>query len=179
MGRLAATARRLILLAVVAAGLVACSGAAPADSVSPTAAGVLESSEPFGLTTATLRDPTGDETLTIPVYDAFAGAARQRGLMHRRELPQRAGMVFRFPDDHSGGFWMKDTLIPLSIAFFDADGTVLAVLDMPPCAQLRCPSYDPKVSYRGALEVNEGFFDEVGLEPGWVIDLPAGLPAPS
>lgn len=124
----------------------------------------------------TLRGP-GEESVDVPVYVADDQELRQQGLMHREELAPGAGMVFLFPDDSEGGFWMKNTLIPLSIAFFAADGDVLAVLDMEPCEEDPCPSYDPGVSYRGTLEVNEGFFDEVGLDEEWRIELPADVEA--
>lgn len=168
----------MLAAAVLLLLAVACSqGTNPSASL--TTAPTLEPSEPFGVTSVTLRAPDGNEAIEVPVYDAFEPAARQRGLMERAELAAGAGMVFRFPSEHSGGFWMKNTLLPLSIAYFDADGTVLAVMDMPPCTQDPCPSYDPQIAYSGALEVNRGFFDEIGLSPGWRVDLPQDLPAPS
>lgn len=160
--------------------------ATPADTAATEAAGdapvgPLEPSEPFGLATVTLRSPDGAET-EVPVYVADDPESRQRGLMFREELPAGTGMVFAFPDESSGGFWMANTLIPLSIAFFDADGTVVAVLDMEPCTEEDlndCPSYEPGTSYHGALEVNQGFFDEVGLVEGWTIDVPDDVSADS
>ncbi|MDQ3973859.1 MAG: DUF192 domain-containing protein, partial [Actinomycetota bacterium] len=125
-----------------------------------------------------LRSPEG-RRVQVPVYVAADAATRQRGLMGRESLPADAGMVFLFPRDGRGGFWMKDTLIPLSIAFFDAGGRVLRVLDMEPCTADPCPVYHPGAAYRGALEVNQGFFGSVGLEEGWTVELPAGLPRPS
>ena len=91
---------------------------------------------------------------------------QQRGLMGRESLEDDAGMVFLFFADTTSGFWMKDTLIPLSIAFFDQTGVILKILDMEPCETNMCPSYSPGVSYRGALEVNQGAFDEWGVEVG-------------
>jgi uncharacterized membrane protein (UPF0127 family) len=88
-------------------------------------------------------------------------------------------MIFRFPGPTQGAFWMKDTLIPLSIAYYDAEGTVVAVLDMEPCTADPCPTYPPGTSYTGALEVNQGFFDDVGLEEGWMVAVPDGLPPAS
>jgi uncharacterized membrane protein (UPF0127 family) len=63
-------------------------------------------------------------------------------------------------------FWMKDTLIPLSVAFWDQDGRIRAILDMEPCPAEPCPLYDPGVSWIGAVEVNQGFFEERGVEIG-------------
>lgn len=123
----------------------------------------------------TLRAPKGD-AVRLRVEDAFEPGTRRRGLMYRRHLEPRGGMLFRYPRDRTGGYWMKNTLLPLSIAFFDADGEILAVLDMEPCATQDCPTYDPDVTYRGALEVNQGLFDEIGVTRGWRVELPAGLP---
>ena len=82
--------------------------------------------------------------------------------MGRTTLPADAGMVFVFSEDHRGPFWMKDTLIPLSIAFYAGDGRILKILDMEPCDADPCPLYDPEVAYRGALEVNQGAFAALG-----------------
>ena len=65
-----------------------------------------------------------------------------------------------------GGFWMKNTLIPLSIAFFDRQGVILRILDMEPCRADPCPVYYPGVVYQGALEVNQGWFRRRGLAEG-------------
>lgn len=175
--------RPATLLAVVvllAAGCTAGTGD-PAASGAPTTAAVgpLEPSEPFGLTTVTLRAPAGGEAIEVPAYDAFEPETRRRGLMEREELPAGAGMIFRFPGEHQGGFWMKNTLIPLSIAYFDASGEVVAVLDMEPCTSDPCPSYDPGVAYNGAMEVNRGFFADAGVSPGWSVEVPDGLPPPT
>jgi uncharacterized membrane protein (UPF0127 family) len=86
--------------------------------------------------------------------------------MGRTSLPADAGMVFVYPEDHAGPFWMKGTLIPLSIAFYAADGRILRILDMQPCEADPCPLYDPEVPYRGALEVNEGAFADWGITEG-------------
>lgn len=91
---------------------------------------------------------------------------RQRGLMGRTSLDDEAGMLFVWPEDASSSFHMKDTLIPLSIAFIAADGTVLRILDMEPCAADPCPTYDPRTSYRMALEVNRGAFTRWGVREG-------------
>jgi hypothetical protein len=86
--------------------------------------------------------------------------------MHRESLDDDAGMIFMFFEEQQGGFWMKNTLIPLSIAFFDANGEILRIMDMRPCEADPCPVYDPEVTYMGALEVNQGAFDRWGVEEG-------------
>jgi uncharacterized protein len=93
----------------------------------------------------------------------------QLGLMHRTRLPARAGMVFLFPRPTRGGFWMKNTRIPLSIAFFDGRGRILRILDMRPCVADPCRVYEPGVAYRGALEVNRGAFARLGVRRGDVV----------
>jgi hypothetical protein len=86
--------------------------------------------------------------------------------MGRRELAGDAGMAFVFPEDTTASFWMKDTLIPLSIAFYDDAGRIVRILDMQPCRADPCPLYDPGGAYRGALEVNLGAFRRWGVQMG-------------
>ena len=121
----------------------------------------------FRTGTAIIETDGGAVMVEIEVADSPEQQAL--GLMHRESLPDDAGMVFLFFDDTQGGFWMKDTLIPLSIAFFDQRGEILKILDMEPCEADPCETYAPGVSYRGALEVNQSAFDEWGVEQGDII----------
>jgi uncharacterized protein len=114
---------------------------------------------------------TGEDSVLIDVEVAETEEQRQFGLMHRESLPDDQGMVFIFFRDTKGPFWMKNTLIPLSIAFFDVDGKIVKILDMEPCEADPCPTYDPGVSYRGALEVNQGAFERWAVEVGDFIRL--------
>lgn len=114
--------------------------------------------------TATIS--TGERTVVLRVEVARTDAQRQLGLMHRRTLGRTAGMIFQFPRATSGAFWMKDTLIPLDIAFYGARGRILRIMQMKPCRADPCPLYEPKVSYRGALEVNAGSFRRWGVRRG-------------
>jgi uncharacterized protein len=109
---------------------------------------------------------THDGEVTVHVEVADTQAEREHGLMGRRSLDPEAGMIFVYPGTVTGAFWMKDTLIPLSIAFYDQDGRILRILDMEPCRQDPCPVYDPGVAYRGALEVNRGAFRRWGVAEG-------------
>jgi uncharacterized protein len=108
----------------------------------------------------------GAETVLVRVEVAQSDEQRRFGLMSRTALPEDAGMVFLYFNRHTGSFWMKDTLIPLSIAFFDRRGRIVRILDMKPCRKDPCRLYDPGVSYWGALEVNRGAFASWGVEPG-------------
>ncbi len=83
---------------------------------------------------------------------ALTSANRSLGLMNRRRAPVD-GMLFVFPQDTTGGFWMKDTLVPLTIVFFDADGKRVRRLSMRPCRSDPCPVYNPGRKYRFALEL--------------------------
>ena len=114
--------------------------------------------------TATL---TGSgHTVTVRVELARTRAERARGLMHRRSLPADAGMAFLYREDSRGAFWMKNTLIPLSAAFFDGRGRILRILRLAPCRAEPCRLYDPGVAYRGVLEVNAGAFGRWGIRAG-------------
>lgn len=111
----------------------------------------------------------GDEVrddVRVDVRVADTPERRRRGLMHVPEVPPGSGVLFVFPRDHDGAFWMLDTLVPLDIAFAGADGTIGAVLTMPLCDTDPCPRHDPGVTYRTALEVPAGWFAEVGVEVG-------------
>jgi uncharacterized membrane protein (UPF0127 family) len=83
---------------------------------------------------------------------AKTSGQRARGLMHRVTAPAD-GMLFVFPSDTTGGFWMKNTLVPLKIVFFDRQGTQVRRLTMTPCRSDSCPVYEPRRQYRFALEL--------------------------
>jgi uncharacterized membrane protein (UPF0127 family) len=83
---------------------------------------------------------------------AMTSAERSVGLMHRKRAPAD-GMLFVFPDDTSGGFWMKNTLVPLTIVFFDRNGKRVRKLSMTPCVSDPCSVYEPGRRYRFALEL--------------------------
>jgi uncharacterized membrane protein (UPF0127 family) len=120
---------------------------------------------------ATALIDTDEGSVLIDVEVAETERQRELGLMNRESLPKDAGMVFVFFEPTTGGFWMKNTLIPLSIAFFDVDGKILEILDMEPCTRDPCEVYDPGVTYMGALEVNKGAFDRWNVEEGDFIQL--------
>ena len=115
---------------------------------------------------------TGEGSVIVDVEKAETPEERSRGLMFRESLAPDEGMVFLFFEETASAFWMKNVKIPLSIAFFDADGTILKILDMEPCTEEPCELYDPlyddgaAVTYVGALEVNQGSFEEWGVEQG-------------
>ena len=117
-----------------------------------------------------------DETQRVAVKVADTPERRRHGLMEVEELPDGTGMLFVFREDRTGAFWMKNTLVPLSIAFASSQGEILAILDMEPCESDPCERYDPGVAYRYTLEVPQGWFAEVGIDASWRLERP--LPAP-
>ena len=142
------------------------SGAAPATASTPpatattvtTTAGVDESQEPQVPEQLATWELTGvalnGEQLAVAV--ANTPELRRRGLMFVDDLLDLDGMLFIFDSDTSGGFWMKDTLLPLDIAFFDARGRFVDGFAMEPCQADPCPVYYPSGSYRYALEMEAG-----------------------
>ena len=122
--------------------------------------------------TATVTSPTGTTRVVLQVEIARTGAQREQGLMGRRSLDAKAGMVFLYPQPHRGAFWMKDTLIPLSVAFWNERGRIIQLDDMQPCRQDPCPTYGPDEPFVGALEVNVGFFEEHGVSVGDRVEIP-------
>jgi len=108
-------------------------------------------------------------TLRIGMYRVHAEVAdteqtREKGLMFRRNLAPNAGMLFRFPEAQAYCFWMKNTLIPLSIAFLDEDGSIVNIADMAPQTETSHCAARP---VRFALEMNQGWFSGKGLHPGF------------
>jgi len=94
---------------------------------------------------------------------AATPADRSRGLMHRKELGPSDGMLFVFEQPDTQCFWMRNTLIPLSIAFLAEDGRVVNVADMAPQTDTPHCSGEP---VRYALEMNQGWFARRGIGPG-------------
>jgi len=126
---------------------------------------------PLELRQRVLYVTTKDHTYELTVEVAQTAEELERGLMYRTHLDPDRGMVFLFPRTTDSGFWMKNTKIPLSIAFFDRNGRILRIMQMDPCALPpeeadNCPVYYPRVAYIGALEVNQGWFKEHGVKEG-------------
>jgi uncharacterized protein len=159
------------------AGLVGRDDPAMADPPATTAPAGSEAAR-----TVTYRlEPAGGPARTVRLEVAANPVARARGLMGRTEVPAGTGMVFLYPTDVAQAYWMKNTLVPLSIAFVAADGRVVSVAEMTPCRADRCPSYPPAGPYRYAVELAAGSFAAAGVGPGArvVPEDPAALPEPA
>ena len=120
---------------------------------------------------AVLEIRSGDDTVEVDVEVADTALERSRGLMGREELAADAGMVFLVPEPTESWFTMKDTLIPLSVAFWDREGQIFGFQDMEPCPADPCIQYPPGAPWTGAVEVNQGFFEEHEVEVGDVVRL--------
>ena len=90
-------------------------------------------------------------------------STRARGLMHRKGLAPNAGMLFVFDAPSEQCMWMKNTYIPLSVAFVDAQGTIINIADMQPHSEQTHCSARPALY---ALEMTRGWFAERGIKPG-------------
>ena len=102
---------------------------------------------------------------------AAAPAEREQGLMFREKMAQNEGMVFVFEGPAEVCMWMKNTLLPLSVAFIDGHGKIVNIEDMKPRS---LDSHCAKSLVRYALEMNGGWFKQKNVRPGTVIE---GLPA--
>jgi uncharacterized protein len=121
------------------------------------------------LQTKMIKVISGERTIPLTVQVADTPKKRDKGLMFVENLPDNEGMLFVFSGETYGGFWMKNTLIPLSIAFLHSDGKILKILDMLPCKGDICPTYDPELTYNYALEVNLGWFKKNKIKKGDVV----------
>lgn len=121
--------------------------------------------------TSASSEPTlriGSAKVRVEIADTVE--TRARGLMHRDHLPDDAGMLFIYAQEHRLRFWMKDTRIPLSIAFANGKGTIVGMADMKPFDERSIMSSKPA---KYALEVNKGWFQQNDIEIGDIIE---GLP---
>lgn len=127
--------------------------------VSVSAAPAQAQDQPQNLAATTLK--VGMHNIRAQL--ALTPMQRQIGLMHRREMPTQEGMLFVFDEPSPQCFWMRNTLIPLSIAFLADDGTVVNIADMKPQSDDSHCSTKP---VRFALEMNQGWFAKRGVKPG-------------
>jgi uncharacterized membrane protein (UPF0127 family) len=122
----------------------------------------------FCATAQAQQPPLPGMDLTAGMHRIHAEVAndmgsRMQGLMYRKSMPQNAGMVFVFEEDATHCMWMKNTLIPLSVAFVDQAGTIINIADMQPHSEQSHCAARPA---RYALEMNKGWFAQRGIKAG-------------
>ena len=100
---------------------------------------------------------------------------RQVGLMNRKTMPTQRGMLFVFTEKNTHCMWMRNTFIPLSVAFLDEDGVIINIEDMQPQTE---SNHCAKVPARFALEMNLGWFAQRAIKPGSKLNGIAKAPRP-
>jgi uncharacterized membrane protein (UPF0127 family) len=98
--------------------------------------------------------------------------SRQLGLMHVKHMPEDRGMLFVYPGTRRRSFWMRNTYIPLSLAYVRSDGVIDQLVDMEP---LTTESHPSKTAVKFVLEVNQGWFERHGVQAGDRVEGLAGL----
>ena len=121
-----------------------------------------------------LRISTAEGVATLQVEIADSPEERAQGLSNRTSMQADAGMAFLWDEPVEAQFWMKDTLIPLQIAFWDEDGRILGLFEMEPCETDHCPTYGPREPFVGAVEANTGWFTARGVAVGDSVELDVG-----
>ena len=163
-------------LALMGAALSACSGGAPTTSsavVHATEAPTFgTSADTWPAATVRLEDGDGRDHV-VAVRVATEPEHRRQGLMGVEEVRPGTGMLFLWDgSERDGGFWMKDTLVPLDIAYIRHD-EIVDIQRMEPCAEYgsvsECPSYPPAAAYDTALEVPAGWFGAQGIAVGGMV----------
>jgi uncharacterized membrane protein (UPF0127 family) len=149
----------IILLVVLLAG---CGGATGGQDGQHAAAGKKADTGTSDLSTVTI-DASGGKKVEVRVEIADGPSEQERGLMYRTSLGEDRGMLFVFSSEQPRSFWMKNTKIPLSIAYIDSKGRITDILDMKPLDD-EPPHYTSSEPVQYALEVNQGFFEEKGVK---------------
>lgn len=113
-----------------------------------------------------------DESVSLPVEVADTSELAQCGLMHRTFLPEEQGMLFVI--EGRGGFWNRNTLIPLSVAYISRDGRIVDILPMDATPFAGAPGViqpDPREPYSFVIEANAGWFERHGVSIGDFVDV--------
>jgi uncharacterized membrane protein (UPF0127 family) len=159
----------LIFLALLLAGCGGAGANLDRHSQNGTAEGKTGPGQP-DLRTVVI-DASGKKKVEVRVEVADDFYERARGLMYRTALGEDRGMLFVFQKEQPLSFWMKNTRIPLSIAYIDSKGRITDILDMKPLDD-KPPNYVSSEPVQYALEVNQGFFDKRGVKVGDQAELP-------
>ena len=165
------------VLTVAVLGLLVRGGSSPADPYVSASARVPMSG--FGQIALRVTDANG----TIADWCALLAEnakQRERGLMGQTGLNGYDAMAFVYQQPSTSAFWMKGTVIPLAVAYFDGAGRFVNAQGMEPCPpeMTDCPTYPPAAPYVTAIEVPRGGLGALGIGPGSTVSFPGG-PCPS
>ena len=108
----------------------------------------------------------------IAAEQAITSMQIQTGLMFRKEMPENHGMLFVFNEPHRASFWMRNTVLPLTCAYIDANGVVLEIRDMKPLDESPIEAVSDNVQF--VLEMNQGWFARHHVAPGTVVKTERG-----
>ena len=165
--------RRLVPLGLLLTLVLAAAGCGGSDAATapPATATPLSSGEgrtPIEIATKSGKRPVVYAELALTPQEANVGLSK------RDSLPPDAGMLFLLPF-RGPGFWMKDTTIPLTVAFIAPCGEIVATADMTPLSE---QLHNTHLEYRFGLEVNQGWFERNGVEVGDKVTIPPNLSQP-
>ncbi|MGE4132263.1 MAG: DUF192 domain-containing protein [Bdellovibrionales bacterium] len=112
-------------------------------------------------------------------YVADSGEGRADGLMHIKSLPKDTGMIFVFDEEQPLGFWMKNTVMPLSIGFVDAKGKLIDIQEMEvaPAMSMQIPTYRSRGPALFAIEMSKGWFAKNKIKTGDRLSLVSKSPS--
>ena len=150
--------------------------------------GTFATSAPTAVPTASASPrtpaPRGEPQPKLPVMKLWVGTNQvdaeiaqtlpqiQTGMMFRTNMAEMEGMLFVFPQPHQVAFYMRNTLLPLSCAYIDPEGTILEIYDMEPLNEATIRSRSDQIQY--VLEMNQGWFDRHNIRPGVAISTERG-----
>jgi len=172
-----------LLLALAAANFVGCKNDSPASAPPQHSS----APEPTAAATPPLEIPKAEEgrpqprlitlKLWIGTNEVTAEIAHtmpqiMTGMMWRTNMAEMDGMLFVFAQPHRAQFWMRNTLLPLSCAYIDPEGTILELHEMKARDETPIPAGSDQVQY--VLEMNKGWFDRHGITPGMLINTERG-----
>jgi uncharacterized membrane protein (UPF0127 family) len=131
-----------------------------------------------------VTQPKGNPQPKLPLITLWVGTNKlsaeiastypqiSTGMMFRTNMAEMEAMLFVFPTPQQVAFYMRNTLLPLSCAYIDPEGTILETYEMKPLDETPLPSKSSQVQY--VLEVNQGWFERHGVKPGMVISTDRG-----
>jgi len=158
--------RNIFVIALLTAGLFlfpGCGGSPTATAPDAGSAPATSAASLQDLDKATVTFITKEGEINLGVAVARSREEKSQGLMRVERLGEDEGMIFVWDEPVSSGFWMKNTYIPLSIAFIDASLRIIDIQDMEPET---LDAHNPPSPYLYAIEVNQGYFTGNGIEVG-------------